>query len=210
MKSALYWRLYGAALVLMICIGCVPYPISKQLRLEAVPEASVPAVQENPQAFIGKTVIWGGDILELTNDSSGSVIMILETPLDRNGFPKPRGASRGRFIATTHKFLDPAIYKTGSPVTLAGEVTGVRKQTLGNSVYPYPVVAIKELRYWQYNPYYSPYYLGPYGYPYYPPWWYSPFDYPYYYPWWDEDFEWPDDDDGSPSPGGDGGTTIKN
>jgi outer membrane lipoprotein len=167
--------LFGLALILMF--GC-SYPISKSLRQEAKKEnLTFPMVLHDPAAFRGSMVLWGGEIIETVNLQHGSEIILLETPLDYQEMPESAIHSEGRFIARTQEFLDPAVYKKGKKVTLAGEVAGGEKRPLGKTEYIYPVVEIKEIHLWKeerkyYYPW--PYYGWPWG-------WHGPYG-PYYGP----------------------------
>jgi outer membrane lipoprotein len=154
--------------------GCASYVISKKYRQDAAKDISVPTVQKDPKDCMGKIVIWGGRILSLTNDSTGTTLVILESPLDDEEYPKATRFSRGRFIATTSEFLDPAIIRTNTKVTLAGEIAAVKTDTLGKGTYPYPLIKIEELRIWVPAPYYYGYRRS------YPSWWYGWPNYYYY------------------------------
>jgi len=167
-------------LALLLTAGACAYPISKQWRQAAEKEKlAYPVVLENPAAYTGSIVLWGGKILETTNVRDGTEMIILDVPLDFLGEPKETQHSRGRFIARSDLFLDPAVYKPNRETTLAGEVTGAEERALGETTYRYPVVMIKELHLWE------PYYY----YPYYPPYYcYDPFWRPYYWgPWYYHD-----------------------
>ncbi len=154
-----------ALLASLLFAGCAPYIISKKYRQEAAKNVTVSAVQQNLKDCMGKIVIWGGRILDLTYDSTGSKLAILESPLDGDGYPRPARFSRGRFIATTSQFLDTAIFIKGHKVTLAGEVVGLKTDKFGNGTYAYPEVKIEELRYWVPSPYYFSYHRD------HPLWW---------------------------------------
>jgi outer membrane lipoprotein len=164
-------------LVLALSISGCAYPISQQLRQEAAKNVTFPMVLNNPSAYIGDIVIWGGTIIKTVNLKAGTEIFVLDTPLDYWGEPKQDLYSRGRFIAETSEFLDPAVYKRGNQVTLAGEISGAKTLPLGQGRYTYPVVMLKELhlyervRYYPYyynnywwGPYYGPGFWGYYGY----------------------------------------------
>ncbi|MDD5675947.1 MAG: Slp family lipoprotein [Chitinivibrionales bacterium] len=172
MKPNFLYKIAGSVIATSLLAGCASYVISENFRKETAKDVIVPMVQENPQKYIGTKVIWGGQIVEVTNDSAGSHLWVFETMLDNDEYPMEAQHSRGRFIATTTKFLDPLIYIKGRKVTIGGEVLGVANQKLGNGTYPYPEVKIDELRYWIPYPAYRYY---PY-YPDYSPWW--------HYPWW--------------------------
>ncbi len=168
------------ALTLGMISGCAWYPIANKYVHEAAPGLTVPMVQADAKKYTGAIVIWGGIVLNVTNDSLGSTLFVMETPLDDEGYPSSANLPRGRFIAHTPLFLDPEIYRKGRRVTLAGEITGVSTRKLGEGTYAYPILKVKELRYWQYySNYYSPY--GPYYDPYNGPWWYDDFGVRYYF-----------------------------
>ena len=159
---------FGSSLILLAG-SCSP-PISQQLRNEAQQEnVTFPMVLANPAAYNGRIVLWGGKIIETTNIPNGSEMVVLETPLDFLGVPEGEKLSRGRFIARSPQFCDPAIYSPDREITLAGEVVGAEEKTLGKTTYKYPVVMIKELHLWdryirqnsgEYY-WYEPYYYGP-------------------------------------------------
>jgi outer membrane lipoprotein len=157
--------------------GCAPV-ISKELRDQVAPEITFREVHEDPDAYKGKLVLWGGVIIGAKNLKEGTLIEVLQRPTDRRGRPKDVDESDGRFLALYDGYLDVAIYAQGRGVTVAGEIKGKTVQTLDEIEYKYPLIAIKEIhlvKEERYHPY-------AYWYPYwwYPPWWY----YPYPYPWW--------------------------
>lgn len=170
-----------SGLSLLVISGCI-YPISKELRQEAKEDLTFSMVLQNPKAYIGSIVLWGGKIIETINVPDGMEIIVLEMPLDYGEMPEDERRSRGRFIAKSSKFLDPAIYKEGRKITLAGEIIGSETKPLGKTQYTYPVVMIKQLHLWRkqrpvspppyywgwgwYGPYgpYLPYYYWPYQY----------------------------------------------
>lgn len=163
------------SMLLLLASACV-HPISKQLRNEAQKDKiSFTTVLADPATGKGKTVLWGGRIVEATNLKEGTEIIVLETPLDFLGQPDSAETSRGRFIARSPEFLDPAIYSQDRKITLAGEVAGAEEKALGETTYRYPVIIIRELYLWE-KPSPEDYpvaWPGPWG-PYYGP-------FPYYY-----------------------------
>lgn len=170
-----FFRWFVAGLYLFTALGCA-YPISKQLREEVDKNLTFPIVQQDPTAYVGSTVIWGGEIIKTTNLTDGTEILILDTPLDYQGMPRDAEFSRGRFMAKSSQFLDPALYKNGKKITVAGEIMGQETKPLGKTEYIYPAIRVKQLHLWkspQYMYYYSPYWdwYGPYPYygPYHPP-----------------------------------------
>ena len=165
-------------LAFFLGIGC-SHVMSSGIREAAKKEVTLPMVLQNPTAYTGQTVIWGGVIIETVNHQEGTEIKVLETPLYSDGFPQDREQSRGRFIAETSQYLDPEIYRKGNKITVGGEVRGTKVQDLGETKYAYPDVSIKEMHLWKEEavPYWAPY-PGYFGYP----WYYDPWYYPYWGP----------------------------
>jgi len=137
----------------------------------------------NPSKHQGMPVRWGGTIIEVENEETLTRIQILYYPLDSNGRPKIKQSPEGRFIAESPKFLDPAIYRKDSELTVAGTLSAETVRKVGNKTLKLPVVSAETLHIWperytnncrDYG--YFPYYYGiyPYGlygyyrYPYYP------------------------------------------
>jgi outer membrane lipoprotein len=68
-------------LLLILFSGCTP--ISKELRAQADRTVSFQQVFQNPEAYKGKTVIWGGEIIETIHQKEGTtLIVVLQRPLD--------------------------------------------------------------------------------------------------------------------------------
>ena len=170
--------------------ACATNPIAKEYRQEAkMEDLTFSMISQNPDAYVGEIVLWGGVIVETTNEKGGTDLIVLDTPLGREDRPRGTKYSRGRFIATTAKFLDPAIYHRGRKITLAGQITGKKTLPLGKTAYTYPVVTVKQLHLWQRH-------RRHYVYPYYwevSPYWYW---YPGYYGYYDFDEGFDDDEEG--------------
>jgi outer membrane lipoprotein len=150
--------------------------ISRQL----LDEAGIPVLFEdlvsNPREYRGRVVVLGGYILEIQNEPGGSVLTVLQAPLDWRNKPKSRDLSQGRFFVTTKKFLDPEVYAKDRRLTVGGLVVGAREQTVGGGTYRFPTIEAQELQLWPeqiypagpcypcYDPWYDPW--SPWGYPY--------------------------------------------
>src|ERR1700739_2323603 len=173
--------------LVVVLSGCHTYPISKNIRQQAQP-ITLSQVKANPEGTRGKIVIWGGQIINVVNETHGSSIYIIALPLNKHGKPIPHKVSPGRFIATTTEFVDPEMFPQHGLITVAGGLNGVWTERLGNIPYPYPVVEIQETHVWppEQADYYPDYGYGyGYGYPY-------GYDYPYWgwdwgpgWWWWD-------------------------
>jgi len=146
--------------------GCAP--ISSELRSEADKSLTVDQVSEKPDAYKGKIVIWGGEIIKTTNRKNGSTtISVLEKPLSWNEEPRVSDESAGRFLIEVQRFLDPRIFRRGRKITVAGEVIGSVTKQLGEMDYTYPLLLSKQIYIWPRATYYYDYpypYGGYYGY----------------------------------------------
>ena len=128
--------------------GCASYPISKPLRLAARNDITFERAVKDPNAYKGALVIWGGHIISVVNTSTYTELTVLDTPLGSDEEPKPTDSSPGRFIARIEKFLDPAVFRYGRKVTVAGKIAGQETAPLGKTEYAYPVLDIEELHMW--------------------------------------------------------------
>jgi outer membrane lipoprotein len=162
-----------ALLALFLASGCA-HVISSEVRQSVKEDLAFPAVLQDPDSFRGEMVIWGGVIVETENRREGTSLILLETPLDSQGFPEDAEHSRGRFIARTRAYLDPEVYRKGRKVTMAGEVVGKELRGLGEMEYAYPVLSVRELHLWKEE-------AGVYGWPYGPYYWGPPL---WYWDWW--------------------------
>jgi outer membrane lipoprotein len=141
---------------------CATSPIARQYRQKAESEdLSFSMVLQNPDAYQGDIVLWGGSIIETTNLQNGTEIIVLQEPLGGEERPESAEDSLGRFIAMSSKFLDPAIYEKGRKITLAGQVAGKKTLSLGKTSYTYPVITVKQLHLWKRRHYYY-HYVYPY------------------------------------------------
>jgi outer membrane lipoprotein len=169
-------------LLLLLLSGCA-YPISRELRQEAKESPPFIVILQNPTAYVGSAVVWGGSIIQTLNTKEGTDILVLEIPLGYEERPEGTRYSRGRFIAKTPGFLDSEIYKPGRKITVAGEIIGKETRPLGKTEYTYPVVMIKQIHLWRRHRVY----VYPYPYYWYGPGWWRPWPYGYgdwYY--WDD------------------------
>jgi outer membrane lipoprotein len=105
----LMWPL---GLALLALPGCATYPVAKKLRQQARP-VTLAQASENPGAYRGTVVIWGGRIIKAVNDTNGGALYVLKLPLAHDEKPLAYANSAGRFIASSERFLDPEVYQRG-------------------------------------------------------------------------------------------------
>ena len=144
-NNVIPWLLSMAAMLLLV--GCA-HVISKQVLNEVDRNATFAQVVKAPDDYKGKTVLFGGTIIETKNFTDKSQVVVLQHPLDSRDRPVAGDVSEGRFIVTTPGFLDPAIYSPGRQITVAGKVVGKEKRPMGEIEYTYPVIEKQGLYLW--------------------------------------------------------------
>jgi outer membrane lipoprotein len=127
--------------------GCT-YAISHDLAGRADKSIQFDSLERDPQPYAGKLVILGGIITQTTPAKQGTLIEVLQKPLDFWGKPRRTDESGGKFLVYYSAYLDPLVYAEGREITVAGEVEGPRSKELGTIEYSYPVVLSRELKLW--------------------------------------------------------------
>jgi outer membrane lipoprotein len=174
MKMATRIKLFPLFFLVLFISGCA-HVISKDLRSHSDLSLTLSQVNQNPNAYKGKSVVWGGEIIETVNQKDGTTqIEVFQRPLGWRGEPKETLASEGRFLILADKYLDPYIFRRGRKITVAGEIQEEKIKPLGEMDYRYPLLLSKQIHLWE--EYYYPVYYYPYYY--YDPWWGYP------YGWW--------------------------
>jgi len=158
----------GAAILFLLpaMAGCFS-PLSKNVREQVDPNISFDALRTDPEAFLGKVAILGGEIVRIENKPDGTLLEVLEKRLDRWRMPREEDKSRGRFFIETSSFLDPLVYSAGRRITVAAEVIGKQAEKIGELDYTYPCLRAIEIHLWPE----SEKNLDPYPYPF-PAWHY--------------------------------------
>jgi outer membrane lipoprotein len=168
-------------IAVLLCVAisaCAPI-ISPELRREVREEITLSQVRKDPDPCKGKVVIWGGKIVGAANKREGTLIEVLQLPLDRSDRPKEVDTSEGRFLTMHPDYLDVAIYRQGREITVVGEIEGVKTLPLGEIEYRYPFIKAKKIHLWEVGPEsigvcheFPPY-----------PFWYRPYWWRYHYCW---------------------------
>jgi len=152
--------------------SCAHAPvISPDLRAKVDPSLTFTEVLQNSDAYKGKMVLWGGEILQVVPQDETTVVEVLQMPLDENNKPKKVSASQGKFFILFRQYMDFSPFEKGRKITAAGEILGTIQEEkfkyLGGITQPYPVVLSEEIHLWKkhYYPYSSvPNVRGTWGY----------------------------------------------
>ena len=126
-------------------------------------------------------VRWGGVVIDVENEQNFSLVQLLYYPLNYYGRPQLDKPNEGRFLIKSPEFLDPAVYKKDTEITVAGMLKGDIERAVGNKSLRLPMISAKVIHLWPANVPGNYYGYGGYGgfgygYPYYGYYGY----YPYY------------------------------
>jgi outer membrane lipoprotein len=171
------WKNYTNLMVglgMLLATACTPV-ISPQLMNQVDRNLTYRELAEEADAFKGKMVLLGGTIVQAVPKPNQTEIEVVQKQLSLAGEPYLTDRSEGRFLIVVDRFLDPAIYRSGRDITVAGEVQDSVLRRLGEIDYRYPVVSGLEIYLWR-EPSYPRSYPYGYAYPYW--WWHYPV-YPY-------------------------------
>jgi outer membrane lipoprotein len=136
-----------ATLAFMVMAACAPV-ISQKALDEVDSSVGFAEILADPDAYRGRGVLLGGYVIETRNLPGKTLILVLQSPLGYGKEPAAESSSKGRFIVSVPGFIDPAIYRPGRKVTVAGTISGKDVRPLGEVEYTYPVITKKEIYIW--------------------------------------------------------------
>jgi outer membrane lipoprotein len=136
------FRLLPACALVTALAACAPAPIYKSG--PATVTATPRQVATAPNNFTGSQVIWGGEVIGVTNMQNHTEIRVLAYPLDSSQRPRLKKHAEGRFAAIIPGFLDPMNYPKGALVTMRGEIGGTVTGSVGEATYVYPALKVHE------------------------------------------------------------------
>lgn len=170
----LRFRTLGMAGAVLIsgCASVVPEPI----RTAPASDVRIAQVRTDPQKFHGADVRWGGEIVSVKNQRAETIVEVAGRKLEKDGRPRYRETSEGRFLTRVSGFLDPVVFAAGREITVRGRIEDVVEQPIGEFPYRYPMVRAEHVYLWEplpppraYDPYWwDPWY--PWGWPRYRHW----------------------------------------
>jgi len=141
------------SLIIVFCFaffmtaGCAP-PFPKETLDRVNRSISFQELKRDPEQFKGAWVMLGGMIVAAKNAKDGTLIEILQKPLDSSGRPLETDKTEGRFLVQSNAFLDSAVYHPGKLITVIAEVIGRKELPLDEIIYPYPLLTVKDLHLW--------------------------------------------------------------
>ncbi len=122
--------------------------LSKAVIEEAEPNVLFGDLQRNTERYTGKSVLFGGTVVSVGNDSSGSWVEVLQRPLGFRMEPQLDDQTEGRFILLSDQIVDEQIFIRGRKITAVGRVERKESRPLDQTTYEYPVLSIREYHLW--------------------------------------------------------------
>ena len=127
-------------------LGCAT-GISRQVRSQVTYNGSFEELQTSADEHVGEIVILGGKVIETKGYPTFSEITVLQLPLGKRDRPQDGDRSGGRYLVRS-EFLDPAIYRQGSLLTVVGRLSGSEARSIGEFQYLYPILEAIEIKLW--------------------------------------------------------------
>lgn len=131
--------------------------IALQISCTTVPKFDTKNVESSltPQQVVndtvatrGKTILWGGTILDIKNLKNETQIEILAYPLNTYHRPLTDKKPLGRFIILHTGYLEPTSYAQGEKLSVVGKVSGSRSGKVGDTQYSYALIKAQQLHLW--------------------------------------------------------------
>ena len=105
------------------------------------------------QGLRGRTVQWGGLIIEISNKEKNTHLQVLSYPLRSDGNPDEYKSPTGRYLINYPEFLEPLEYAPGRYVTAVGTIESLAAEKIGESHQKLPVLKSGQIHLWSKNRY---------------------------------------------------------
>ncbi len=105
-------------------------------------------VESNFSSVQGKTIIWGGLILNGKNLADHTQLEVLVYPIDERGIPDRSGNPQGRFFARQKGYLEISEYSQGRYITVVGPIGKLQAGKIDETDYQYPVIDVEQIHLW--------------------------------------------------------------
>ncbi len=155
-------RLLFLISALLFLHGCT-YAISPQLSRQADKTIPFDSLERDPRPYKGKIVILGGIIMQTTTLKEGTLIEVLQKPLDYWGKPRRTDTSGGKFLVYYSTYLDPLVYAPEREITVAAEIESERSKAFADIDSGSLLLLSRELKLWpkERPPFYRPDFMDP-------------------------------------------------
>ena len=141
--------------LLTLSWGCAYDVVPDRLEGRIQKDLSFERVEEDPDAYLGRTVMWGGKVLGVTQGAGHTRVELLHVPLDAVFRPLDAPtASKGRFMAIDGDgaMKDPGALQKDTLVTVIGEIRARVEAPLDEGRYQYPAIVIQDMTAWEKQP----------------------------------------------------------
>lgn len=135
-----------------LCLQGCTYAISPGIADSADRTIPFEKLQADPDAFRGRLLVLGGTIAQTRTVGQGTLIEVIQKPLDYWGKPERTNRTGGRFFVFTPGQLNTMAHAPGVDITIAGEVLETGSPVSGGTRYDDPVLLLKELKRWKREP----------------------------------------------------------
>lgn len=172
-------RIIVAMCVVMLAAACTPLP--QAVKMAPQPDIQLSQVQKDSAHYVGNTVRWGGQVVSVYPDGSGSTILVAQFKLNSYGRPKIDKTSHDYFLVHSKKTIDPDVYDPDTLITVIGKTSGDKTIQVNKHDLTAPQVEADQVYRWpnkfyvedydspNYRNFYNRFYaLPPYG----RAWWY--------------------------------------
>jgi outer membrane lipoprotein len=106
-----WWHWFVWGLAALLSAGC-SHALSPAVRQQIDTSLSLIQLRMNPEAYKDRIVMLGGEILSTSNLTEGTLLEVLQKPLDATDRPHATDQTEGRFMALCEGYLDqPSIAK---------------------------------------------------------------------------------------------------
>lgn len=170
--------LVGLLLLLSSCASTFP----KALMAQVDPTVSFPQLLQNPDAYRGRLILMGGELIRTVRGDGETELEILQRPLSADALPRLSQTSQGRFLVRVPASLQRELPTLGGLIAVVGEVRGSKDR--GGE--PLPYLEARELKAWPSSAALSvppPSWVEPWPYGYWRPWPYRSWR-PWHWYWW--------------------------
>ena len=129
--------------------GCAPV-FPRELTDRVDRHVSFKELQGDPDRFTGHLgAMLGGVIVSAKSMKEGTLIEVLQKPLDSDGRPLETDQTEGRFfVVESEQFLDPAVYHSERLITVVAEVAGKKTMPIDEILYQFPFLNAKAVHLW--------------------------------------------------------------
>src|SRR4030042_2467867 len=130
-----------AGLLALALAGCGP-AISTNILRQAEEPVSFAALKSKPEQYRGKTIVLGGEVMQVQAQDGKSLLWVRQKELDPQLRPVDAPVDGGTFLVESGNWLSPDSYVPKRKVTVAGEVLGQRDG--------FPLLQARQIHLWEY------------------------------------------------------------